>query len=72
MIRAEWQEFNEDAAEWRVPAERMKMRDPHIVPLSRQALDVLAELRAINGHHRFVFYSVHLPTKCGRVPSVGS
>ncbi|KGR93238.1 tyrosine-type recombinase/integrase [Burkholderia sp. ABCPW 111] len=58
MIRAEWPEFNEDAAEWRVPAERMKMRDPHIVPLSRQALGVLAELRAINGHHRFVFYSV--------------
>ncbi|MBU9693926.1 integrase arm-type DNA-binding domain-containing protein [Burkholderia multivorans] len=58
MIRAEWSEFDEAAAEWRVPAERMKMRDPHIVPLSRQALDVLAQLRALNGQHRFVFYSV--------------
>ncbi|VWC26960.1 integrase [Burkholderia pseudomultivorans] len=58
MIRAEWSEFDEAAAEWRVPPERMKMRDPHIVPLSRQALDVLAQLRALNGHHRFVFYSV--------------
>ncbi|WP_186057675.1 tyrosine-type recombinase/integrase [Burkholderia gladioli] len=58
MIRAEWAEFNEAAAEWRVPPERMKMRDPHIVPLSRQALDVLAQLRAMNGNHRFVFYSV--------------
>ncbi|RQS07561.1 DUF4102 domain-containing protein [Burkholderia sp. Bp9002] len=58
MIRAEWSEFDEAAAEWRVPPERMKMRDPHIVPLSRQALDVLAQLRAINGQHRFVFYSV--------------
>lgn len=58
MIRAEWSEFDEAAAEWRVPPERMKMRDPHIVPLSRQALDVLAQLRALNGQHRFVFYSV--------------
>ncbi|MDN7536344.1 tyrosine-type recombinase/integrase [Burkholderia cenocepacia] len=58
MIRAEWSEFDEAAAEWRVPPERMKMRDPHIVPLSQQALDVLAQLRALNGQHRFVFYSV--------------
>ncbi|MCA8344191.1 integrase arm-type DNA-binding domain-containing protein [Burkholderia cepacia] len=58
MIRAEWSEFDETAAEWRIPPERMKMRDPHIVPLSRQALDVLAQLRALNGQHRFVFYSV--------------
>ncbi|WP_258180904.1 tyrosine-type recombinase/integrase, partial [Burkholderia multivorans] len=58
MIRAEWSEFDEAAAEWRVPPERMKMRDPHIVPLSRQALDVVAQLRALNGQHRFVFYSV--------------
>ncbi|MBR7919049.1 tyrosine-type recombinase/integrase [Burkholderia vietnamiensis] len=58
MIQAEWSEFDEAAAEWRIPAERMKMRDPHIVPLSRQALDVLVELRQINSQHRFVFYSV--------------
>ena len=36
----------------------MKMRDPHIVPLSRQAVEVLAELRGINGNERHVFYSV--------------
>lgn len=58
MIQAEWPEIDVDAEEWRVPAARMKMRDPHIVPLSRQALDVLAQLRMINGQHRFVFYSV--------------
>lgn len=58
MIRAEWSEFDEVAAERRVPPERVKMRDPHIGPLSRQALDVLAQLRALNGQHRFVFYSV--------------
>jgi len=58
MIQAEWPEIDVDAGEWRVPGGRMKMRDPHIVPLSRQALDVLAQLRMINGQHRFVFYSV--------------
>ncbi|OYD77966.1 UNVERIFIED_ORG: integrase [Burkholderia sp. CF145] len=55
MIHAQWGEFGD--AEWRIPAERMKMRDPHIVPLSRQAKAVLDQLRAINGNRDFVFYS---------------
>ncbi|KGV91025.1 phage integrase family protein [Burkholderia pseudomallei ABCPW 30] len=63
MIRAQWAEFDEAAAEWRVPPERMKMRDPHIVPLSRQSLVVLEQLRQINGDRPHVFYSVH-----GRAP----
>ncbi|WP_175761480.1 tyrosine-type recombinase/integrase [Burkholderia anthina] len=63
MIRAQWAEFDETAAEWRVPPERMKMRDPHIVPLSRQSLAVLRQLRQINGDRPHVFYSVH-----GRAP----
>ncbi|CAG4911712.1 tyrosine-type recombinase/integrase [Paraburkholderia saeva] len=58
MIQAEWTEFDEKAAEWRIPAERMKMRDPHIVPLSRQALKLLDELRKLNGAERHLFYSV--------------
>ncbi|AIT21250.1 tyrosine-type recombinase/integrase [Burkholderia thailandensis] len=58
MINAEWDEFDERAAEWRIPPDRMKMRDPHIVPLSRQALEVLAALRELNGNQRLVFYSV--------------
>ncbi|MFM0089957.1 integrase arm-type DNA-binding domain-containing protein [Paraburkholderia sediminicola] len=59
MIQAKWTEFDETApAEWRIPAERMKMRDPHIVPLSRQALEVLAELRKLNGAEDHVFYSI--------------
>lgn len=48
LIGARWEEFDLDAAEWRIPAARMKMRTPHIVPLSTQAVDVvrcLAELR---------------------------
>lgn len=58
MINAEWTEFDEKAAEWRIPAERMKMRDPHIVPLSLQALEVLRDLRELNGNERHVFHSV--------------
>ncbi|NML99664.1 integrase arm-type DNA-binding domain-containing protein [Paraburkholderia sp. RP-4-7] len=58
MIQAEWTEFDEKAAEWRIPADRMKMRDPHIVPLSRQALELLEELRKLNGAEQHVFHSV--------------
>ena len=44
LIAARWREFDLAVAEWRIPAERMKMRTPHIVPLSTQALEVLATL----------------------------
>jgi len=45
---AQWQEFDLEAATWHIPAERMKMRRPHTVPLSRQALKLIAELKALN------------------------
>ncbi|HHQ4767821.1 tyrosine-type recombinase/integrase [Aeromonas veronii] len=54
---ARWDEFDLARAEWRIPAERMKMRVPHIVPLSRQALAVLEELRQISGHCELLFPS---------------
>ena len=49
---AEWSEINLDCAEWRIPAKRMKMRDPHIVPLSKQALGPLRELHTLTGDQR--------------------
>jgi integrase len=52
---AEWSEFDTVAAEWRIPAERMKMREPHVVPLSRQALTVLRELHALTGSGCYLF-----------------
>ena len=55
LIRAEWAEVNLDTAEWRIPAERMKMRQIHIVPLSRQALTIFHELYEKSGKGRFVF-----------------
>jgi integrase len=58
---AEWKEISFDNAEWRIPAERMKMRDPHIVPLSRQAVAVLKELKAFTGQWQYVFANQHKP-----------
>ncbi|UCA09428.1 tyrosine-type recombinase/integrase [Aeromonas enteropelogenes] len=54
---ARWDEFDIARAEWRIPAARMKMRAPHIVPLSRQALAVLGELRQLTGHSALIFPS---------------
>ncbi len=61
---AVWNEINFDKAEWRISANRMKMRDPHIVPLSKQALDVLAEVKKLTGTFAFVFPNQHKPSGC--------
>ena len=52
---AEWEEFNLDEGEWRIPATRMKMRAPHFVPLSTQAIEILRELHPLTRDKRFVF-----------------
>lgn len=55
LIAARWPEIDLEAARWNIPAERMKMRTPHIVPLSRQALDVLRQLQEISFNNEYVF-----------------
>jgi integrase len=55
LIGARWEEFDLEAAEWRIPPERMKMKTPHIVPLSRQALAVLADLDKLRGGRTLLF-----------------
>lgn len=55
---AEWCEFDLDRSEWRIPAERMKMREAHIVPLARQALEILREVHKRTGEGRFVFPAI--------------
>lgn len=57
LIEAKWSEFNLQAKEWRIPAERMKMKSPHIVPLSNQVLDLLNTLKLITGHTDFLFHN---------------
>ena len=47
LIGAEWSEFDVDGATWIVPAERVKMKTEHVVRLSRQAIAVLREVRAL-------------------------
>ena len=54
-IEAPWTEFDLDEARWTIPAERMKMNTPHIVPLSRQAVEVLRALKLLTGNGRLVF-----------------
>lgn len=55
---AEWAEIDLDAAEWRIAGPKMKMKVDHIVPLARQAVDILRELQPLTGHGRFVFPSI--------------
>ena len=55
LRNAEWTEIDLERAEWNIPAERMKMREPHLVPLSTQAVAILQELNAVTGGGRYVF-----------------
>lgn len=57
LRQAEWAEIDLDKGEWNIPAERMKMREPHLVPLSAQAVAILREIHPLTGHGRYVFPS---------------
>ena len=63
---AEWQEVDLKKAEWRIPLERMKMKRPHLVPLSTQAVEIFTELYKRTGYGRFVFPSIKAPA--GDIP----
>ena len=61
---AEWEEIDEAKAIWTVPAHRAKMRRPHAVPLSRQTLGYLQELRELTGWGKLLFPSVRSSKRC--------
>jgi integrase len=61
---AEWTEFDLDGALWTVPADKMKMRRAHRVPLAPRAVAVLRDLHAITGRGRFLFPSVRSSARC--------
>lgn len=63
LRQAEWAEIDLDKAEWNIPAEKMKMREPHLVPLSPQAVAILSELQALTGRGRYVFPSARSPKR---------
>ena len=55
LIGARWAEFDLDAGRWDIPPERMKMKTPHIVPLSSQAIEILKTLQLVSGHNALLF-----------------
>lgn len=58
LRQAEWAEIDLEAAEWRIPASKMKMRLDHLVPLSTQAVEILRSVQPITGHGQYVFPSL--------------
>lgn len=61
LIMAKWDEFDLKEKTWLIPAARMKMRRPHIVPLSKQAIAILEQLKPLTGHSEWVFASQAKP-----------
>lgn len=61
---AEWSEFDLDAAEWRIPASKMKMKVEHLVPLSGQAVAILRALHPLTSAGRYVFPSLRAKNAC--------
>jgi len=63
LIKAKWEEFDFDKALWIIPAERMKMGKEHVVPLSKQALEILKEQKELTGQWQWVFPNQVRPIK---------
>ena len=61
---AEWSEIDIESAEWNIPAERMKMKIAHLVPLPHQAVEILKSLQPLTCHSRYVFPCHRSPLRC--------
>ena len=72
LRQAEWAEIDFDAAVWRIPAGRMKQRREHIVPLSRQSLDLFRQAQALTGGGGYVFPALGKATKPMSENTVGA
>jgi integrase len=59
LRQAEWAEIDLKAGVWQIAASKMKMRQPHVVPLSQQAMQILEATQALTGRHRYVFASLY-------------
>lgn len=59
----EWGELKLEQARWEIPAQRMKLRHDHIVPLPRQAVELLEKLRKVTGHGQYVFPNARSPKR---------
>ncbi len=63
LRHAEWNEIDTNRDQWKIPADKMKRGNPHIVPLSRQSHAILREISPISGHGKFVFPSLRTPVR---------
>ncbi|GFO55876.1 integrase [Geomonas sp. Red276] len=64
LRQAEWTEIDFEAGLWSIPADKMKMDEPHIVPLSRQAVAILREIQSVTSRSRWVFPGCRSSLKC--------
>lgn len=60
----EWVEINWEESRWEIPAEKMKMRQPHVVPLSKQAIALLEEIQPLTGRGRYVLPNARGASRC--------
>ena len=63
LRKAEWEEIDFEAAQWNIPAEKMKMKQPHVVPLSAQVVAILRELHPLTGFSKYLFHSHRSPLR---------
>ncbi len=63
LRHAEWAEIDFDKKEWRIAAQKMKMREQHIVPLSHQAIEILQSIHLLTGSDQYVFPSIRSPSR---------
>lgn len=63
LRHAEWREIDWDAKVWRIPASKMKMRQPHTVPLSRQVIAYLKQLRGLARNSVYLFPALSSPLR---------
>jgi integrase len=61
---AEWCEIDLNAAEWRIPGHKMKMKNDHIVPLAKQSVDILRVVHLMTSHGKYVFPSIRTSDRC--------
>ena len=60
----EWSEINWEEERWEIPAEKMKIRQPHIVPLCNQAMEILRDIQPLTGRGKYVFPSARGASRC--------
>jgi integrase len=64
LRHAEWSEIDFEAEQWNIPANRMKMKEAHVVPLAKKALEILHDLKELTGNGRYLFPCHRSPLRC--------